>query len=183
MPLRPVEARPETQQAVDPGDGVDAITRQLLDELAQGLEEGGLLGREDQAVLREQLEASVREQMAAGPVAARTPDSNRADWLETIEQLRQHQVLSEDDANALVRQLDTVLAPTHSPDVELAVEFGRRFEEFGADEALAWFKAQVAGAASREGDGTAWSASDTPAALASSIVNSKSRRLRGPPRR
>ena len=182
MPLRPVEARPETQQAVDPGDGVDAITRQLLDELAQGLEEGGLLGREDQAVLREQLEASVREQMAAGPVAARTPDSNRADWLETIEQLRQHQVLSEDDANALVRQLDTVLAPTHSPDVELAVEFGRRFEEFGADEALAWFKAQVAGAARRDG-GDAWAASDAPAALASAIVNSKSRRLRGPPRR
>lgn len=176
--LREADAGKQAGSAAASHDGLDQVTESLAQELATALEDGGGLTWEDRAALQQQVELALREQ--AGPTGADA--QGRPEWLETIEGLRQNGILTDEDANALVRQLDAILSPSRNKDVSLALEFGRRFAQDGQDQALAWFKAQLAA-----GDATSTSAgakpSEPPATLASAIVNSKSRRLRGPPRR
>ena len=186
--LRPVEDAGAASVAEDGRSELDLIADGLVEELAAALEDGGVLDANDRAALRSQVEAVLREQVdatASGHASPPAPAaSGRSEWIETIEGLRKNGVLTEDDANALVRQLDTILSPAQNKDVELAVEFGRRFQEEGQERALAWFKAQLS---ATPGEGTAAGGaakpSDPPLALATAIVNSKSRRVRGPPRR
>lgn len=183
--LRPVEDAEAASSAQDGRSELDLIADGLVEELATALEEGGVLDANDRAALRSQVEAVLREQVDATASGHASPvASGRSEWIETIEGLRKNGVLTEDDANALVRQLDTILSPAQNKDVELAVEFGRRFQEEGQERALAWFKAQLS-AIPEEGAavGSAGNPSDPPLALATAIVNSKSRRVRGPPRR
>lgn len=187
VPLRPV-ARDDADQAAAPQDELDRIADSLVEELAATLEEGGVLGADDRAALREQVELALRQQVeavAAGQAvpAASAAASGRSEWLDTIEGLRENDVLTEEDANALIRQLDTILSPSQNKDVDLALEFGRRFQRDGQEQALAWFKAQLNGASTQSSPNEGAKPSEPPVALASAIVNSKSRRLRGPPRR
>ncbi len=186
VPLRPA-TRDDADQA-PPQDELDRIADSLVEELAATLEEGGVLGADDRAALREQVELALRQQVeavAAGPAAPAVgaAASSRSEWLDTIEGLRANEVLTEEDANALIRQLDVILSPSQNKDVDLALEFGRRFQRDGQEQALAWFKAQLNGASTETSPNEGGKPSEPPVALASAIVNSKSRRLRGPPRR
>jgi|GEM_PF-1108386 len=187
VPLRPVNGD-DAARATASQSELDRIADSLVEELAATLEEGGVLSADDRAALREQVELALRQQVEAAAVgqaapAASAASSSRSEWLDTIEGLRENDVLTEEDANALIRQLDTILSPSQNKDVDLALEFGRRFQRDGQEQALAWFKAQLNGASTQASPNEGGKPSEPPVALASAIVNSKSRRLRGPPRR
>ncbi len=178
-----VALRPDADEAgvaAADDDGYAAVIEALVDELATALEAGGVLDPQDRAALRGQVELALRQQQGDASAEA-TPDAARAEWRETVEGLRRSEVLTEDDASALLRQLDGVLTPERDRDVARALEFGRRVREQGQDQALAWLKAQDQ--AGDDDDDAVAVVHAPPASLATSIVNSRSRRLRGPPRR
>jgi len=138
----------DTARATASQSELDRIADSLVEELAATLEDGGVLGADDRAALREQVELALRQQVEAvvAGQAASAAASSRSEWLDTIEGLRENDVLTEEDANALIRQLDVILSPSQNKDVDLALEFGRRFQRDGQEQALAWFKAQLNGA-------------------------------------
>ena len=91
-------------------------------------------------------------------------------------------ILAEEERNDLSRKIDDALAPLQTPDVQMAMEFASRCERDGEEAALEWFKNErIKLEQSGQADAAPADASGMPDR--DSIVNSKSRRLRGPPRR
>ncbi|MGY0633268.1 hypothetical protein [Luteimonas sp. A478] len=91
-------------------------------------------------------------------------------------------VLAEDERNDLSRQIDDALGPLQTPDVQMAMEFASRCERDGEEAALEWFQNERRRSEeSGQEDVAPADVSGMPGR--DSIVNSKSRRLRGPPRR
>ncbi|HST44669.1 MAG TPA: hypothetical protein VLK29_05525 [Luteimonas sp.] len=154
--------------AVDPRAMIDDFTASLAD-----------IEMDDAS--REQFGAQFEQAMldaAANPKA----DSGleRSDWLQAVDMLRQMGVVDADESNALVRQLDEAMRPLQKRNVQIALEFSRRCAEDGEEKALEWFRAQSLS--------TADEASQSPAHTTQnnlpqgdSILNSRSRRPRGPP--
>jgi len=135
--------------------------------------------------IREQMENEVRnalKEAAASPVAASAPD--HADWTGAVETLKKAGAVEDDEANDLIRQLDGALQPLQKRESQLAIEFSRRLATDGQEKAIAWFQqASKEAAESQDDDSSAQPLDDSPASLRNEVVNSRSRRLRGPPRR
>ena len=88
-------------------------------------------------------------------------------------------MLSEDERNALVRQLDAAIDPLQQPDAQVAMEFARRVQRDGETKALEWLREQRAASAADAVDPAKSKAPLLPGR--ESITRSRSRRLRGPP--
>ena len=116
----------------------------------------------------------------AATVAAQVPD--RASWSETVQALQENGAIGGDEANELIRTFESSLQPLERRESRVALEFARRLTTDGEEKALAWFRSQAT-----EASGGSKASSPVPqdpgAALRSEVVNSRSRRLRGPPRR
>lgn len=91
-------------------------------------------------------------------------------------------ILAEEERNDLSRKIDDALAPLQTPDVQMAMEFASRCERDGEEAALEWFKNERI-KLEQSGQEDAAPAATSGMPDRDSIVNSKSRRLRGPPRR
>lgn len=135
--------------------------------------------------IREQLEDEVRsalKEAAASPAAASVP--GRADWMGAIETLKKVGDFEDGEANDLIRQLDGALQPLQKRESQLAIEFSRRLATDGQEKAIAWFQqASKEAAESQDDDSAGQPLDDNPASLRNEVVNSRSRRPRGPPRR
>jgi hypothetical protein len=107
------------------------------------------------------------------------PKPDRAEWIRTLDALIGQNVLSEDERNALVRQLDAAIDPLQQPDAQVAMEFARRVQRDGETKALEWLREQRAASAADAVDPAKSKAPLLPGR--ESITRSRSRRLRGPP--
>src|SRR5690606_17314897 len=135
------EARVEEQDPVQAAlqEGVE----QLLQQFESILEKDLGVDAELREAMQQQFGHALSE-AAASPAATEPPD--RAAWMEAVQALHKSGSMDEDSANALVRQLDGLLQPLERRESRLAIEFGRRMQSDGADEALAWFREQRAAA-------------------------------------
>lgn len=107
---------------------------------------------------------------------------NPAVWAGTVDQLRRNGEVAADEADHLIRRLNEALAPLEKRESRLALEFSQRMARDGEAQAIAWLRQQGS-----EGESeAARKAGPAPATavplLHNEIVNSRSRRPRGPPR-
>ena len=88
------------------------------------------------------------------------------------------------DAESLIRRLDEALQPLERKESKLAIEFSRRLADDGEQEALEWLRQQAdKPQAGSDDTGSKESPGRRPAtSLRGDVVNSRSRRLRGPPK-
>ena len=125
-------------------------------------------------------EATANPQQPLGAL----PD--RATWLDAIEMLRQSGAVEEGEVNDLVRQIDQALEPLQRRESQLAIEFSRRLNTDGEEEALAWFRQERIRASAEPSeihDGSPVPGDGVPPQLRSDMVNARAHRLRGPPRK
>lgn len=105
-----------------------------------------------------------------------------ATWRETVDALRRGGNIADDEADHLIRSINDALAPLQRRESKLAIEFSRRMAAEGEQKAVEWLRQQTeADAAQKAQDPAAVPQSDY-APLRNEVVNSRSRRLRGPPR-
>lgn len=172
-------AVPVAQAPADAGsdalqDGVDQIAREFEVTLSQDAS----LDADQRAAIAEQFGAALQQQLDAGPGLPTLPD--RREWTDTVDGLKRSGALSESDAAELIRQLDEAFTQFERHETKLAIEFSRRLATDGEASAMAWLREQQAQSAE---DTAAAPADDhaAPRALRGDVVNSRSRRLRGPP--
>ncbi|MBD7987303.1 hypothetical protein H9645_04605 [Luteimonas sp. Sa2BVA3] len=157
-------------------------TQALHEGFVASMRDSGL-DREEQEFLGAYFEDVV--QQAAARAESGEPGMaslERSDWLQAVEVLKQAGALDDSQAGELVRKLDDALQPMRTRNVQLAMEFSRRYAEDG-EQALAWYREQVSKADAAEASPASPlpAGQDVPHGL-NMITTSRSRRLRGPPR-
>ncbi len=123
--------------------------------------------------------SSFREAIETAELSPPLAAVDRDGWLRTMEALARNGLLNEQDHNALLRQFDEAMAPLQGKNVEVMLEFARRLQRDGQDNALLWLSEQSA--SSQEEDAKSSGTQEQPTLLRQSITRSRSRRLRGPP--
>lgn len=171
----------EAQAGFDPA----ALMGQLLGEFDAVLAANPSIDRE----MREQLQTDFSralEDAAATAASATASVPDRASWSDTVHALHDNGAIGDEEANELIRTFDTSLQPLERRESRVALEFARLLATEGEEKALAWFRTQAMKASAGSADtGAAAGAprENTGAALRSEVVNARSHRLRGPPRR
>lgn len=154
--------------------GMDEFLRQL----DATLQEDPSLDRDARDALMQQFE----EAMGSTHGASAAAFADRSVWMEAVQALQSSGAMGENEANDLIRQINQALQPLQRRESQLAIEFSRRLQTEGEEKALAWFRKEAA-ALTINATGTERSA-PPPADVSpirSEVVNSRSRRLRGPP--
>src|SRR5690606_21791911 len=155
----------------------------LLGQFQELLQQEAGLEREDREELARVFEQALQD-ASTSPQSAASDAFDTSTWRETVEMLLQGGFVEQGEADHLIRSLNEALAPLQRRESRLAMEFSRRVETDGQEKALEWFRqaskagqepaaARVSGAAAPE--------RTTGSPLRVDTVNSKSRRLRGPP--
>lgn len=180
-------AEPAAAGAASPAPDGAVSMESLLKEAMQELEQQFQAVLQDDASLdvetREQfgqLFQQALEDAAASPDLDAEPDS--AEWVGAVEALRQGGGVADDEANQLIRRINDALAPLQRKESRLAMEFSRRLAADGQEKALAWLR-DAREAEQRASKEAVELPRDNHPSLQDEVVNSRSRRLRGPPRR
>lgn len=177
---RGATSSPEPMKALaEANDGM----HDLIAQFTSALDEDPSLDPETKAFLREQFGLALDD--APDGLDLLEQLGNRGVWVEAVQSMQDSGAIAENEANDLVRQLEQAIAPLQSRESKLAIEFSRRMQSDGEDAALEWFRAQVA-----QGEAEAAQKAATPTAasgdgvlpLRTEITQSRSRRLRAPPR-
>lgn len=182
IPLGAQVPAADQAQAVAAGqvDPDQAMRQEVIDDFEASLRDHDGLDPEGLAFLLDTFRDAVNDT----PLDAQLQPLDAHAISQNLDALVTNGVLEEDDRNALSRQLNDALAPLQRPQVQLATEYAQRIARDGEAEALAWYqeqtrKLQVQDAAATQdapGDFAGFNAHDA-------ITSSRSRRLRGPPRR
>ena len=155
----------------------EAMRQQVIADFEASLRETSSLDGGDLDGLLETFRQAVEET----PLDVALTPFDPEDLALALNGLVDNGVLAEDERNDLSRQIDDALGPLQTPDVQMAMEFASRCERDGEEAALEWFRNERSRSEDANQGGVAPAdASGLPAR--DSIVNSKSRRLRGPPR-
>lgn len=173
------------QERAQSGGGVEARVQSGLKAIQQQFQ---ALLEADQDINPDQREHMARffeqalEDAAASSAPAADDVFDPATWTGTVDQLRRSGDIAADEADHLIRSLNEALAPLERRESRLALEFSRRMASEGEARAIAWLRQQ-----SSEGEAEAARRPAPPpvaqvATLHSDVVNSRSRRLRGPPK-
>jgi len=173
-------AKPDTAPDTSATEA-DASLEQLLQDFENLL-------RNDPGVdpgIREMMEQQFKEMMAGGPAPDLPLDAvlDPGFWSATVESLQQSGAVSDDEALALSRELDQALKPLQKRESRLAIEFSKRVREEGEESALEWLREQSRSGRLNEADDDAAPAPVAAHPIRSEVVQSRSRRLRAPPRR
>ncbi|NZA26793.1 hypothetical protein H0E84_10395 [Luteimonas sp. SJ-92] len=166
--------RPAADRPV-PGTGMEQLQQEFETILRQ---ESGL----DPESCEElgQMFQQALEDAAASPDPGAMPD--RASWMQAVEALQRSGDVDGDEVNDLIRRLNEALEPLERRESRLAIEFSRKMAAEGEAAALAWLRQQT----DREKEDKAQEPAPFPRndhpSLRDEVVNSRSRRLRGPPR-
>lgn len=186
LPPRPRARRDQSPAAVldhgplqvgssDAADVVDAVSGKV-EAFEQLLAADASLDDDMRALLRQQFALA----MDAGSDLAAAPD--RAVWMDAVQALQASGELADDDANAVIRQISAAMEPLQRRESRIALEFSRRLASDGEQSALAWFRSQSRQASEAcADDARVAAASEVVRPLRGEVVNSRSRRLRGPP--
>ena len=155
----------------------------LLGQFQALLQQEGSLGRDDRDELARVFEQALQDAASSPPPSA-SDAFDASTWRETVEMLLQGGFVEQGEADHLIRSLNEALAPLQRRESRLAMEFSRRVEAEGQEKALEWFRqASKAGQEPTAARVPGAAAPDRTAAspLRADTVNSRSRRLRGPP--
>lgn len=155
---------------------------QQFDAALQELQDDPSLDRDTRELLRQQFAQALSDVGTGENEPAGIPD--RAVWMDAVQALQASGDISGSEANDVIRQINHALQPLQRRESQLAIEFSRRLQSEGEEKALAWFREEskhdkdvpVAGGGSRPA-----SPGKSPP-LRNEAVNSRSHRLRGPPR-
>lgn len=104
-------------------------------------------------------------------------------WRETVDTLRRSGGIAEGEADHLIRSINDALAPLQRRESQLAIEFSRRMATDGEEKAIEWLRKQTETEAAQKAKDTAPAPQGEYAPLRNEVINSRSRRLRGPPGR
>lgn len=160
-------------------EGVKRVQQQFK-ALLQGDSE---LGAEQREHMERFFEQALQDaSTSTAPISEDVFD--RATWTATVDELRRNGGIAADEADHLIRSLNDALAPLERRESKLAIEFSRRLASDGEQEAIAWLRSKQAetdDAAQSARDSVALAQGDGPP-LRNEVVNSRSRRLRGPPK-
>ncbi len=152
----------------------------FLRQLDTALQDDPSLDRDARDALMQQFEDAIAGAGSHGATAAAFAD--RSVWMEAVQSLQSSGAMGESEANDLIRQINQALQPLQRRESQLAIEFSRRLQTEGEEKALAWFRKEAAALTINAADSER---SPLPSAdvspIRSEVVNSRSRRLRGPP--
>lgn len=191
-PHRPTAKQPSLQQpimldggasagqAMGAGADVRSGMNDFLRQLDVALREDPSLDRDARDALMQQFEDAMSGAAANGASPA---SFDRAIWMDAVQTLQSSGAMGEGEANDLIRQINQALQPLQRRESQLAIEFSRRLQIEGEEKALAWFRKEAAALTSNSA-GTERSSlppADVVSPIRSEVVNSRSRRLRGPP--
>lgn len=152
----------------------------LLSDFEAVLRDDPSLDMETRELLGQQLKQALDDARDAND-APELPQ--RADWLQAVQALQDAGELEGSDAEALIRRLDEALQPLERRESKLAIEFSQRVAADGEEKALEWLRQQTEAAQTSETQTSKESPGRRPGtALRNEVVNSRSRRLRGPPK-
>ena len=177
---------PAAGQAEGSGAGFDpeAMIAQLMGEFEAMLAANPAIDREARERIQADFSRALEE--AKDTAAAATVElPDRASWSDTVHALQDNGAIGDEEANELIRTFDASLRPLERRESRAALEFARILATEGEEKALAWFRAQGADASAGGADAAAARVppDSAGATLRAEVVNSRSRRLRGPPRR
>lgn len=177
-PVRVPAAKPEAavEASVEGGAGEQAIRRQVLARLEATVRANPDLDDDGRAWLMRHYRDAV-ESADIDPTRIARPD--RKQWLEMLETLQADGQASEEDVADLVRRFDAAMGPLESPQLEIAVEFARRCETDGEEQAIEWLEARRA-AAEESGRATAATGEDVKVRPDKTRAR-RARAPRGPP--
>jgi len=170
------------QNAQDEGadTSAEALADQLIRQFSTALSDDSDVDRDTAEFLTAQLTDALHK-------TAQAPDQmveiDKSEWFATVRALQESGAMQEDEGNALIRQIDKALEPLDRRESKLAFEFSRRLREQGQEAALAWFRTESAKLQEEDKAEAPPHGFGTPeASLDSETIQSRSRRLRGPPR-
>lgn len=113
------------------------------------------------------------------PTLVSKPD--RGQWIGMLESLQADGLASEESVAGLVRKFDAALDPLDSPELDTAVEFARRCEQDGEQEALKWLETRREAAEESKRASAAGKHDANPAQSPTVAANKRVRSPRGPP--
>lgn len=170
------EAAAEQAMAFDPQEAA----RQLMDQLDEVLRSEPSIDAEDRAEFAEHFAAALRDVVDSGSYADMPSE---AAWQDAVDGLRQQIDQADTDGAGLMRQLASAIAPLERRETKIAMEFSRRMATDGQEAALAWLQAQSEKDAEHKAQESEPVPEPNRPTLRNETVQSRSRRLRGPPSR
>lgn len=177
LPAQPVAG------AAGRDDGMGELMQQF-DAALQELQNDPSLDRETRDFLRQQFTQALQGAATGDIPLATVPD--RSMWMDAVQALQAGGAVSEDEVNDLIRQINQALQPLQRRESQLAIEFSRRLQSEGEEKALAWFRKEsgkTPDGATTERVSAPPPSADVSPLLRGDVVNSRSRRLRGPPQK
>lgn len=166
-------------------DAVEAQKEEALQQFFDLLGEDPSLDGETREQIRRELSAAL-DAVESPQNAFEIPD--RGLWTDAAKALQSAGAVSDDEANALLRQLDDALSAFDRKESKFALEFSQRMARDGEDAALEWLR-QNRQVLLGEGGGSAGNAGmsngigNPPPVMATDATRSRARRVRGPPPR
>lgn len=157
----------------------------LLQQFFELLGEDPSLDLETRDQIRSELSAAL-DAVDAADTVFQAPD--RETWMEAAKALQAAGAVSDEDANALVRQLDGALAAFERRESKFAIEFSQRMARDGEQAALEWLRDNRDALLGEGSPGAVHAAMSNgigePApVMATDATRSRARRVRGPPPR
>ena len=171
---------PATQQTPQDGVDMEGVVAGFLRDFEAMLQDDPSVDGVQRRELVDFVASSLSEAGDASPAAV-----DKGAWREAIEGLQRSGGLDSADAADLTRRLDSALEPLERRSTQVALEFSRRLQEDGQEQALEWLRKQnaieAASAAAKEG-GAQPVPRNPGVSLDADAVNSRARRVRGPPK-
>ena len=172
---------PETGVAAAVEMEKDALLQQFFELLG----EDPSLDLETRDQIRSELSAAL-DAVDAADTVFQAPD--RETWMEAAKALQTAGAVSDEEANALVRQLDGALAAFERRESKFAIEFSQRMARDGEQAALEWLRENRDALLGEGSPGAVHAAMSNgigePApVMATDATRSRARRVRGPPPR
>lgn len=155
---------------------------QHFESALQDMQQDPSLDAETCDLLRQQFVQTLGDLNSIEGTAAEIP--GHAMWIDALQALQAGGDISESEANDVIRQVNHALQPLQRRESQIAIEFSRRLQSEGEGKALAWFHEEQQRAKDAEAAEVAVKPAlgETSSPLRNEVVNSRSHRLRGPPR-
>lgn len=164
---------------------VEAQKEELLRQFLDLLGDDPSLDGADRAQIQQELSNALDAVGRSGEVFE-APD--RAVWMDAAKVLHAAGAVADDEANALIRQLDGALSAFERKESKFAMEFSSRMLRDGEAAALEWLRqnrqvllGEVTGTAAQSAMSNG--IGRDPLVLGTDVIQSKARRVRGPPSR
>ena len=169
---------PGATQAKDATQAAEA----LVADFESSLKSQHNLSDEERNFLASNFKQAVSSAAADGRDVASLALPDTSQWFDIVASLRDAGAIDEKEATELTRTLNEALKPFEKRETKLALEFSKRLQAEGEASALAWLRAQR----DEETEADAGSqppGQERPASLPTDAVRSRSRRVRGPPKK